>query len=179
MTLILHESCTSRLTQALTTIISQLRVEHGKFIVRRGSLTAFEAAERVLPVKGGPRTQLGQYVDFDRPLTEFVLDTLSNELSELPFTDVEWQPLTEIDGYADCQAVARRLVECLTSLPKKYTLSFPLPSGLSDILGDDVKVELSSKVRIVREGEALSAQYPPTKVDGLGPGAAQIRIWKL
>src|SRR5882757_8705338 len=123
MTLILHENCKNRLTQALTSILSQIRVEHGKFVVRHQALSALEVAERILPIKGELRTRLGQYVDHDRPLTEFILDTLSDELSELPFTDVESQLLIEIAGYGDCHAVAKRLVECLINLPSKYTLA--------------------------------------------------------
>jgi len=176
MTLILHENCKNRLTQALTSILSQIRVEHGKFVVRHQALSALEVAERILPIKGELRTRLGQYVDHDRPLTEFILDTLSDELSELPFTDVESQLLIEIAGYGDCHAVAKRLVECLINLPSKYTLSFPLLPELSNILGGDFKLELSPRVRIVRAGENLSALYPPIKTDGLGPGVLSMGL---
>jgi hypothetical protein len=176
MTLILHEKCRSRLTQALTSALPDIKVERGKYIERYAAVNALEAAERALPGTGELRTRLGQYVDYDRPLTEFILDTLSDELSEHPVTNVESQPLIEIAGYADCHAVARRLVEHLTNLPNKYTLSFPLPPELADILGGNFKVALSPRVRIVRAGEELSELYPPTKIDGLGPGALSMGL---
>jgi hypothetical protein len=171
MTLLLHEHCRTRLIQTLSSALSELRVEHGKYIARFDALAALEPAEKVLPGKGELHTQLGRYIDYDRPLTEFILDTLSEELSQLPFTDVETQPLTEVAGYADREAVAQRLLDLLTNLPSKYTLSFQLPSELSPILDDHLRVALSPRLRIVRAGEDLSALYPPTKVDGPEPGA--------
>lgn len=171
MTLSLHVHCRTRLVQALASALSNFRVEHGQYISRSNALAALEAVEKVLPTSGELHTRLGQYIDYDRPLTEFILDTLSDELSRVPFTDVENQELSEITGYADSEAVAQRLIEGLTELPNKYTLSFQLPSELSLILCGQSKLELSPRLRIVRAGEDLSALYPPTKVDGPGPGA--------
>jgi hypothetical protein len=171
MTLHLHEHCKIRLAQTLASALSRFRVEHGQYIARSDALAALEAAEKVLPTSGELHDQLGQYIDYDKPLTEFILDTLSDELSRLPFTDVKNQQLTEIAGYADSDAVAQRLLERLTELPNKYTLSFQLPSELSHILCGQSKLVLSPRSRIVRAGEDLSVLYPPTKADGLGPGA--------
>lgn len=126
MTLSFHEHCRTRLIQALASALSKFRVEHGKYIARSDALAELEAAEKVLPTSGELHTRLGQYIDYDRPLTEFILDTLSDELSRFPFTDVENQQLTEIAGYADSDAVAQRLLERLIELPNKYTLSFRL-----------------------------------------------------
>jgi hypothetical protein len=171
MTLTIHEHCRTRLIQTLASALSHIQVENGKYIARSGALAALEAAERVLPTKGELQTQLSQYVDYDRPLTEFILDTLSDELSHLPFTKVENQPLIEIEGYGDTDSSAHRLLEQLTNLPNKYTLSFPLPSELSPILSGHFNVALSTRLRIVRTGEELSRRYPPSKLDGLAPGA--------
>lgn len=171
MTLILHEQCKARLIEALPSAFSRLRVENGKYLARYDALTALEASEKVIPDKGEIRIQLGAYIEHDRPLSEFILDNLSDELSNLPFSDVANQPLTEIEGYSDTDAVARRLVERLVNLPNKYTLSFPLPSESLPLLDDKPQITISHKLRIVKAGEELTNLYPPTKFDGPAPGA--------
>ena len=176
MVLIVHPSGKSRLTEALTLAISQLKVENGRYIDRHDAREALEATESVLPGKGPLRTQLCEYIDDDAPVTEFIMGTLSEELLERPFTDIEVQPLSEIPSYADSHSVAERLVDRLIYLPNKYTLSFLLPPELSRILGSASKIDLSPHVRVVKAGEELGRLYPSAKMDDPEPGVLTLGL---
>jgi hypothetical protein len=69
------------------------------------------------------------------PFSDFVIDTLETELWELDkyVSNPPAVKLTDIEGYAEKETVAARLINAFNSLPWTYQLTFALPKQLSYI----------------------------------------------
>ncbi|SRR6266851_4066929 len=162
MTLELHPKCKARLIAAVAAAIPKLNVEYGHYVDRYPASLELKNAEAVLPDKGALREQLTSYIDFETPLTEFLIDSITEELQQFPYERKRsLQPLTSISNYKDSQSVAERLIESFAALPTKYTFSLKLPSAFLPMIGPRAKVEISPQLRIVKSGPELSALYPP------------------
>lgn len=182
----IHQKCAIRLLEVLTEAISQLGVRHGMFTDRWPARTAFKEAERVLPDKGPLREQLAAFIDPDDALTEFVLDSLDQDLRHLPYDEANSpKPLASYEGFGDSQAVAQRLIERLKSLPLSYTVSIKLPQAVSPMMGDRTCVVLSPRIRIVTANSELEETYPSeasgpymSKLSGLFAAVAPQGHWQ-
>jgi hypothetical protein len=162
MPLELHPKCKARLIDAVAGAISKLNVEHGQYIDRYPASLELKNAESILPDKGELREQLINYIDADAPLTEFVIDSISEELRQFPYEpERSLQPLTSIGSYSDSRRAAERLVDQFASLPMLYTFSLKLPPAFLQMAGTRTRVELSPQLRIVRSDPELFALYPP------------------
>jgi hypothetical protein len=162
MPLELHPKCKERLIDAVAAAIRKFKVEHGHYVDRYPASLELKDAEAALPDKGPLREQLASYIDFETPLTEFILDSITEELQQLPFEqDNSLQALTSIGNYSDNKSVAERLVENFAALPTSYTFSLKLPLAFLPMMGARSKIELSPQLRIVKADSELSTLYPP------------------
>lgn len=166
MPLELHANCRTRLVETLATVFAELRIQNGRYPVRESASPSLRLAEKVLPAQGIVRDQLVEYVGQDFPLSQFLFDSLVEELKQFPFEPSDDpRPLTTMAGYENPRQVAQRFVESLANLPKSYALSVRLPSALSPILDGKPKIELSPRIRLVRATPELMRLYPDdTKV---------------
>jgi hypothetical protein len=164
----LHAKFKARLIEEVTAAIPRIHVEHGRYVDRYELLAALRSAEAALPDKGALKDQLTAYVDYENAFTEFVSESISEELRQLPFDqDPSKRPLSAFDGYGDSKIVAERLLECFEALPRKYTLGLQLPSAFSSLMADRTLIELASNVRIVKANPDLSNLYPYEPKDAI------------
>jgi hypothetical protein len=156
----LHPDCRARLQEALTEALPALTIENGMFPDRR-SIGPLLIADLALPQTEKVHDQLISYLD-EFPLTEFILDTLGQELWELDKYQSGANPkLTEIEGYHDVERQAGRLLVQFVSLPWHYQITVPLPEALAELLrSEETDVGLSPSIRIVRATEEFSKQFP-------------------
>jgi hypothetical protein len=162
MPLELNLKCKARLIEAVAAAIPKLNVEYGRYIDRYPALLELKTAEAVLPDKGPLRERVTNYIDFESPLTEFILDSITEELQQFPYEEERsLRALSSMASYGDSQSTAVRLIEKFDALPSKCTFSLKLPSTFSPIMGPRTKIELSPQLRIVKSGPELSSLYPP------------------
>jgi hypothetical protein len=160
MSVDLHQSCKARITELIAKALPKIEVDNGMFIRRMTGFVNLEAADQALPQTGELQARLQTYID-ERPLTEFVIDTLTDELRDASYNDSSGQSLTTLPGYENPHTVAERLVDEFTALPNEYKLTFRLPNELWPILNKDVwEYELGPHIRLVRSGPELEEAYP-------------------
>jgi len=180
MPLELHPKCKARLIYAVASAIPKLNVEYGHYIDRYSASLELKNAEAVLPDKGALREQLTSYIDFETPLTEFIIDSISEELRGFPYEqERSLQPLVSIGNYSDSRSVAERLIESFAALPTKYTFSLRLPPAFLPVMGSRSKIELTPQLRIVRAGPELSTLYPPETTEDSGIAQAGQKVGLL
>jgi Apea-like HEPN len=161
MPLEIHPKCKARLVETVSTALSELQVLYCRFVSRGLAGRSLRAAELALPTKGPVRDQLTKYIGQDFPLSDFILNTLDEELQRFPFADnPDPKPLTSIDGYQNTLPVAERLIKNLENLPQRYTFTIKLPSTLTPIMDVRTKIELSPRIRLVRTTPELAQLYP-------------------
>jgi hypothetical protein len=161
MPLELHPKCKARLIEAVSEALSKLQVQYGCLVNRMSASKSLFIAERALPDKGRARDQLTKYIGQDFPLSDFIVESLAEELQRFPFVDnPNAKPLASIDGYKDTVQVAERLIRSLEDLPKRYTFTVKLPSSLTPMMDAKARIDLSSQIRLVRTTPELMQLYP-------------------
>jgi hypothetical protein len=156
----IHPKCRERLDESLPTALAWIKAQNGMFIDRL-STAHLMMADFILPQTGGLHDRLVEYLD-EFPLSEFVLDTLGQELWELDqYISDKTLKLPEIAIYADTKDLSNRLLDAFETLPWHYQLTIPLPAQLNKLLDiNQFEIVLSPEVRIVRPNDACSAQFP-------------------
>jgi hypothetical protein len=116
---------------------------------------------KILPQTGPLRDRLVAYVD-DNPFSEFVWDRLTTELWERDkYQSGKRGKLVDIEGYADVDQVATRLLSQFESLPWHFHIHIPMPESLSTILAEnESSFPLCPSVEIVRATPEFRASYP-------------------
>ena len=161
MTIDLHSDCKERLLKVLHEALPGIEARNGMFIERK-SAAPVVICDFVLPKTGKVHDRLLDYID-DFPFTEFVIDTLGQELWELDKYQSEKPSvrLAEIEGYENSKSVAERLIESFQTLPWSYQLSFLLPEQLSSLLPSTKdEVVISPTIRVARATDQFAAQFP-------------------
>src|SRR5215510_4925701 len=161
MTLNLHAGCKSRVMEALTRVLANIKVNNNMF-VDTSSTIDLVSVDSILPQNGKLRDQFVDYIG-DYPLAKFVLNSLGQELWELDQFSSDAPPvnLSEMEGYDDPSSVAARLLDSFDTLPWTYQLTFPLPNQLSGLLPPDVdEFLLTPAVRIARPTERFMHEFP-------------------
>jgi hypothetical protein len=172
MPLKIHAEAKKRLFDAISELIPRLEVKNGIFLDRGQAYSLLQSVEKILPTKGPLRDELVSYVD-ELPITEFVTDTLSEELQGAEYvSEGSHQKLTQIVGFEDPAVVARRLIEGLESLPRNYKLSILMPAELSTIMQtEQSRLELTGEISLVRGGPELNELCPmPAPSEEMEPG---------
>lgn len=161
MPLELHPKCRARLIETVSTALSEIEVIYGRLVSRVTAGRSLYLAENALPTKGPVRDQLTKYIGQDFPLSDFILETLAEELQRFPFVNSrDPKALTSLEGYQDTSEVAERLIKNLEGLPKQYTFTIKLPSALTPIMDAKTRIELSPQIRLVRATPELAQLYP-------------------
>lgn len=165
MALGLHPKCKDTLKSKLSQGLAELIINHRMFVdLGVENFLRLYPAEQALPERGEIRDKLSTYIG-EFPLVKFVIDIISEELSDLDDYRSE-EPkikLTEIPGYEDPDVTAASLVERFDSLPWKYTLTIKFPDNISTFFAGFIdKFELSPQLRIVGPGMSLDENYPLT-----------------
>ena len=160
MPLNLHADCRARLDESVAKGLTSVKAKNGMFIERMSTL-GLAVADFVLPQNGRLHDRLLEYID-SFPLSDFITETIGQELWEinryLPDTTVA---LTDIEEYADPQAVTKRLLDDFESLPWSYQITIELPEPLNKLVPvDELIVELSPTVRLVRPNVAYDEVFP-------------------
>jgi hypothetical protein len=160
MPLELHPKCKERLIETVSTALSEIEVTYGRF-VRLPAGRSLYMAESALPTKGPVRDQLTKYIGQDFPLSDFILESLAEELQRFPFVNsLEPKVLTSLEGYQNTLPVAERLIKNLEDLPKRYTFTVKLPSAVTPIMDAKTRIEISPQIRLVRTTPELTQLYP-------------------
>jgi len=175
MPLNIHAKCRKRLHETIAQALPSIEAKNGMFIERRSTAKLVEA-DLVLPQTGKLRNRLVEYID-EFPLTDFVTETIGQELFELNrHLPDQTIALVDIPEYADAPATADRLLDDFESLPWTYQVSVPLPEALTDMLHPDRELlALSPSIRIVRPTTAFVEEYPlehPNSKRTMGPLAS-------
>jgi hypothetical protein len=160
MSLDIHPNCRTRLAAALAEALPSIQATNGMFIERR-SLAKIIAAEFILPRTGKLHDRLVEYLD-EFPLTDFISDTLGQELYELDrYLADQTINLTAIEGYNDPSTTSKRLLDDFESLPWSYRLTIPLPPILNELVEEsENERKLSDEIRIVRPDKTFTDTYP-------------------
>ena len=163
MTIELHPECKKRILEIVTEQLPHVVVSNNMFLERRSSYRLF-LVEDTLPTKGVIKNQLENYIG-DFPLFEFLSDTLSKELYENQKYDSDRPSakLTEIEGYEDSEAVAKRLIESFTTLPWEYTLTIKFENDFGELFCNTIKkVSASDSIQLSCPDEQFKKSFPLT-----------------
>jgi len=141
----LHKDCRSRLLNGLRNALKGIEVNNSMFLDRQTMMPLFET-NKILPQTGPLRDRLVAYVD-DNPFSEFVWDRLTTELWERDkYQSGKRGKLVDIEGYADVDQVATRLLSQFESLPWHFHIHIPMPESLSTILAENESSFLFQRV---------------------------------
>jgi hypothetical protein len=164
MPLTIHPDARKRLTEILVQALPSIKADGGMFIDRVASGLALIAADNALP--GPLRTLQAKYIN-EYPLTNFILDTLTQELHDLNrYISDKTLALTDISEYSNPAEVVGRLLNRFESLPWTYRLTIPLPASLGSILAlAEAELSISPSLRIVRPTDAFINQFPLLSID--------------
>jgi hypothetical protein len=134
MSLGLHPDCQQRLIEKIADLLGDVKVKNGNVLVVDSYMGFFEL-DSVLPESGSTRDFLEQYIG-ETPTFRFMVDTLAKELEEnLQYkSDAASTPLTNLEGYKDTRAIARRLVDDFESLPQEYSLTISFTNDFDSCL---------------------------------------------
>ena len=160
MSIELNHNCRDALVRKLAGALAKINIKNGKFLDLT-SVTDLFAADEVLPHHGEVRTLLNEYIS-DQPVTDFTIDTLHSELRDLDDykTEPAMMPLSQVDGFHDCENVAKSLVTKLQSLPWRYVLTIRLPFEISNFFSEGhAEHELSPSLRIL-PAQRVAEQFP-------------------
>lgn len=161
MALELHSQCLSRLREALTEYLADLRVDKRMFL-HFESTVRLALAEKILPETGSLRHKLGEYVG-ELPLLTFISDSINRELIENETYDANSShlPITSLPKYRDLKELADRLVQCFESLPWNYAVSLELPVEIGEhIKNTRPRFDLSSSLRILCPDDSDDKKRP-------------------
>jgi hypothetical protein len=127
----LHPNCKERLSVVIAEVLSGIIVQH-HVLPTSLEMRDFGQCEKVMPQ--AQREALESYIG-DTPLTTFVDSWLIRKLRNTLDYSAEPQPsmLTDLPGFEDSHAVAKCLVDDLSTLPWQYVFTIPLPGEIGRI----------------------------------------------
>ncbi len=161
MSLGLHEKCQAQLREKIAACLPEIRAIHRMFI-EPSSVSRLRKVEGSLP-QGEIRRKLERYIS-EAPIFDFVSGRLSRELDQgqkYDSSSADGFPLTELEGYADPNAVAARLVEEFESLPWDYMVTLRLRNDFGELLAREVKhFDFSDSVRAAEASEGFQKEFP-------------------
>ena len=138
----LHQSCLRSLSNKIAEQLPKINVQNRMFL-EGWSTTHLRQVDSTLPQTGKIKEKLKQYVS-ERPVSDFVYETLSKELHQGQAYDAESAEisLTQLEEYTDPKAVAERLARDFESLPWEYSLSVKLDNEFGTHIYEDAKPPL-------------------------------------
>ena len=161
MSLGLHPDCQQRLIEKIADLLGDVKVKNGNVLVVDSYMGFFEL-DSVLPESGSTRDFLEQYIG-ETPTFRFMVDTLAKELEEnLQYkSDAASTPLTNLEGYKDTRAIARRLVDDFESLPQEYSLTISFANDFGQLFAQIFdEYELGVSARILKHTDVFDEKFP-------------------
>lgn len=157
----LHEKCQQCLSEKIAEHLPQVKVRNRMFLERRSAVMLLQA-ESILPQSGAIKHRLELYIS-ERPVFDFIYETLSRELQENQQYDSESPSLflTEIEAYEDPKAVAHRLVRDFESLPWEYSLAIKLDNDFGELFSKTVKdYSICDSVKLITPKDEFAKTFP-------------------
>jgi hypothetical protein len=159
MSLKLHPDCQQRLVALIADIISGIAVKNNLFPSWL-PVSNFKECDNVLPPK--ERDKLESYVGHDAFAT-FVNAWLYRDLKETfdYKPDAEPLPLIQLSGFEDSNAVAKRLVGDLCTLPWSYAITIRLPGEIGKILAKAKSAfNVADHIIITTPDDKFDSEFP-------------------
>jgi hypothetical protein len=182
MSIGLHEKCLKRLREKLAELLPGVLVTNGMFLDGSAQEVLCEL-DTIIP-QGEKKSQLEQFVS-ESPVSDFIYDTISKELSQRSHYDdsPDPVPITRLSGYLtgyeDPEAAADRLVREFESLPWQYTLTIKLDNAFGSLVANTFKkFTICDAMELLTPDENFIKEFTipaPGKPDlGLGSLLAQL-----